>query len=214
MKKSEQAAASKKRILDAAVRLFAEKGYKHSGVQEISEASGVSRGSIFWHFGSKEGLLFAVVDHCFSAWENEVLVPLLGEGTGPESIGQVVRSHVAFVKSSPEVGRLFFVMLFEGLAAQPKLLEKYRELHQRFRGYGRSWIQNAMAAGQLRADVDPEAAASAIVGALGGAHYQWLMDPERVDIEQVDAALAKVFERGLAPAQSSRSSSRPTVSGT
>jgi len=197
--KAEQGAASKKRILEAAVRLFSEKGYEHSGVQEISAASGVSRGSLFWHFGSKEGLLFAVVDHCFSVWENEVLVPLLGGGTGPESIGEAARSHVAFVRASPAVGRLFFVMLFEGLASQPKLLEKYRALHQRFRGYGRAWIERAVAAGRIRADIDPEAAASAIVGALGGAHYQWLMDPERVDIEAVDAALARVFERGFAP---------------
>ena len=105
------------------------------------------------HFGSKEGLLFAVVDHCFAQWEDEVLMPLLGGGTGPESIAEVVRSHVAFVRESPAVGRLFFVLLFEGLGSQPKLLERYRALHQRFRSLGTAWLERAVAAASGRSQL-------------------------------------------------------------
>ena len=53
---------SREAILDAAERLFAEKGYEGSSLKEIGEAAGVSRGTPSYFFGSKEGLYRAVLD--------------------------------------------------------------------------------------------------------------------------------------------------------
>lgn len=195
-----RAAASRRRVIDAASRLFAERGYGDTTLQAIATASRVSRGSITWHFRSKDGLLFAVVDEVFRRWENEVLVPLLGSGSGPQRLAQVVAAHRDFVKAHPQVGRLFFVLFFEALGSRHALREHYAKLHERFRSYGRTWLARAVAAGTVPADVNPEAASAAIVGALGGAHYQWILDPERVDIDAVEAELAKILERGFAAA--------------
>jgi TetR/AcrR family transcriptional regulator, cholesterol catabolism regulator len=53
-------AASRKRILDTVTRLFVEKGYHGTGIQEISEAVGLQRGALYHHIGSKERLLFEI----------------------------------------------------------------------------------------------------------------------------------------------------------
>ena len=70
-RKREQSQQSRERLIDAATRLFAERGYRDASVQAIGEEAGISRGSIFWHFGSKEGLLWAVVQRAFTRWELE-----------------------------------------------------------------------------------------------------------------------------------------------
>jgi AcrR family transcriptional regulator len=54
--------ASRGRILDAALRLFAERGYSATGVHEISRQARIEKAALYWHFGSKEGLLAAVLD--------------------------------------------------------------------------------------------------------------------------------------------------------
>ena len=51
--------------------------------------------------------------------------------------------------------------------------------------------------GEVRTDIDPEAIAVGIVGALGGVAYQYLLDPAGVDLDRIYEALARTLERGL-----------------
>lgn len=53
---------SRRRIMDAAEALFAEKGFTRTSFVDVAERSGISRGSIPWHFENKDGLLIAVVE--------------------------------------------------------------------------------------------------------------------------------------------------------
>lgn len=57
---------SRQRILDAAEELFLEKGYEKTTLADVGKRSGISYGSIPWHFGNKAGLLWAVVDRFIS----------------------------------------------------------------------------------------------------------------------------------------------------
>jgi AcrR family transcriptional regulator len=54
--------ASRERILDSAINLFSERGYAGTGVHEIARRAGIEKAALYWHFGSKEGLLAAVLD--------------------------------------------------------------------------------------------------------------------------------------------------------
>src|SRR5881397_1673880 len=114
-KKDEQSTRSRERLVQAATRLFAERGYRDTSVQAIGEAAGISRGSIFWHFGSKEGLLWAVVQRAFTRWEAETLVPEVGEARGEEAIARALRAHRRFLTDEGSTLRLLFVLMFEAL---------------------------------------------------------------------------------------------------
>ncbi|MEY3266921.1 MAG: hypothetical protein RJA15_1367, partial [Actinomycetota bacterium] len=58
---------SRQRILDAAEKLFLEKGYNGTTIVEVGKLSGISYGSIPWHFENKKGLLVAVI---LRLWSN------------------------------------------------------------------------------------------------------------------------------------------------
>ena len=96
-KKDEQATRSRERLVEAATRLFAERGYRDTSVQAIAEAAGISRGSIFWHFGSKDGLLSAVAEEAFRRWETETLVGDVGHARGVEAMRRALDSHKRFL---------------------------------------------------------------------------------------------------------------------
>src|SRR5205085_6509626 len=49
-------------LLSAALRMFAEHGYRQAGVDEIAAEAGYSKGALYWHFSSKEELLVALLD--------------------------------------------------------------------------------------------------------------------------------------------------------
>lgn len=66
-KKQTKSMLTKKKIAEAAKHLFIQKGYASTSIENISEATGVSKGNIYYHFDSKEGLFIYVLDE----WEKE-----------------------------------------------------------------------------------------------------------------------------------------------
>jgi AcrR family transcriptional regulator len=64
----EPAGESRQRILDAATRLMAERGYSGTSISMITRLSGLPASSTYWHFGSKEQLLGAVIENAATTW--------------------------------------------------------------------------------------------------------------------------------------------------
>ncbi len=52
-------------ILDAAIGLFSERGFESTSIQEIAQAAGVAKGTVYLYFKSKEDLVRQVYDHCY-----------------------------------------------------------------------------------------------------------------------------------------------------
>ncbi len=199
-RKREQSELTRERLIEAATRLFAERGYRDASVQAIGEAAGISRGSIFWHFGSKEGLLWAVVQRAFTRWEAETLVPEVGDARGEEAVGRALRAHRRFLADEGGTLRLLFVLMFEALGPRPELAGEFARLHRDLRVLATPWLEEAVADGDFRDDVDPETIVTLIIATLGGIVYQYLLDAEGVDLDRCYADLERVLERGLAVA--------------
>ncbi|GAA0394196.1 TetR/AcrR family transcriptional regulator [Paenibacillus motobuensis] len=68
-KKQLQSEQTKRRVADAARALFVNKGYKATSIEDISEATGSSKGNIYYHFKSKEGLFLYLLDEWEQEWE-------------------------------------------------------------------------------------------------------------------------------------------------
>jgi AcrR family transcriptional regulator len=166
-------------------------------VHQIGEAAGISRGSIFWHFGSKEGLLWAVAEREFGRWQDEVLVPAVGEARGIEAVRRAIEAHRRFLTEQTDALRLFLMLMFEALGPRPEMAGDFARLHRRLKRLGGEWIERGVARGEVRADVGPEAVAVTVIGALGGIAYQYLLDQKGIDLDAVYAELARSLERGL-----------------
>jgi AcrR family transcriptional regulator len=190
----EQGAATRERLVRAAAELFARRGYRDASVQAIGEAASISRGSIFWHFGSKEGLLWAVVEDAFRTWQGAGLAADVGDATGLEAVRRAIASHRRFLDEQPEMLRLLYVLMFESLGPRPELRERFVALHDGLRDATEGWIAGAP---DVRADAAPRAVVTVLIGALGGLAYQRLLDPA-LDLDAAYAALGDLAVRGLA----------------
>src|SRR4051812_16884118 len=88
--RDERTRQSRQMILGAAADLFAEQGYQQTSLADVAERSGVSRGSIPWHFGDKQGLLAAVVDDVYeTASSSRAAAPLRPGPEGAVDIGRM-----------------------------------------------------------------------------------------------------------------------------
>jgi AcrR family transcriptional regulator len=152
------------RILAAAIRAFSEVGYAGATTAGIARAAGVTQPLVHHHFGSKEGLWRAAVDHLFANVPR--IVALTDDGTEPRAaLTALIERFVRFVAAHPEVTR---IVAREGAAPSPRLdyLLK-RHLHEPFREVV-DRLRAAQHAGILNADVRPELCLFMVLGA--GSH--------------------------------------------
>ena len=77
-----QGRESRDELLTAALRVFARRGYRDAGVDEIAAAAGYSKGALYWHFSGKEELLFALLEERVDAPMREMVALL--ESAPPE----------------------------------------------------------------------------------------------------------------------------------
>ena len=102
--------ATRSEILDAALKAFAEAGFGAMSVRGLTRRLGVSHNLVHHHFGSKQDLWRAALDHGIGSTSNE-LADLLDQSVGsPRSrqvLHQVLESAIALITKRPEVARIF-----------------------------------------------------------------------------------------------------------
>lgn len=108
-RKEQQGAESRRRILDAAAALMAERGFAGTSISEVSRRSGLPASSIYWHFESKEGLLGAVMEEGAQRWFEE----LERAGGEPDWGGPMGARTAAALSQHPEFLRFMFLIALE-----------------------------------------------------------------------------------------------------
>ena len=193
---AERSAQSEDRLLGAALELISERGYERTTLQAIGERAGYSRGLAGHRFGSKEGLLWALLERMFRHWGTESLAPAVGDRVGIDALHAAIDAARTALHASPERLRAFYALLFESLGPIPALRPQVAEFHRRQRAAVQQWIEAGMRTGDVRADVDAATQAALFVSAIRGAAWQWLIDPA-VDVDAIHEEIKATFARNL-----------------
>ena len=88
---------TKRRIFKTAIKLFAEKGFDNAGIEEITAVSGVAKGSLYYHFETKEEIFDTLLDSGFKLLENSVEIKCRHRETAREKLDALVKDTAAKV---------------------------------------------------------------------------------------------------------------------
>jgi AcrR family transcriptional regulator len=194
----ERVAESDRRILAAALRLVGERGYRGTSLAAIGEAAGYSRGLVHERFGSKAGLLWALVKRMLRAWNQESEALGATGRVGIDALCDLLDNHRRAVAESRGI-RAFYALMFEALGPIPELRPEFSELHRRFRDDIERILNEGIAAGVVRADIDPGSQAAILLGTQRGIAFQALLDPEGFSLDAAYDELKRNLRRDLAP---------------
>ncbi|WP_063920585.1 TetR/AcrR family transcriptional regulator [Nocardia salmonicida] len=196
---AEQAGEARRaRILSVAMKLFAENGYRGTSLAAVAEAAGITRSGVLHHFSSKEALLSAVLVERDEQAFDAVEVDQEYEGPAALRAFEIVDRLVARNSSNREFTRLSHLALF-GSADAPELAQDWS--NERLRTYRDNLarvFEESVAAGEIRADIDAEAIALLIVGAVTGLTELWLRD-DSLDMVAAVRTLTGALRRDLVP---------------
>lgn len=176
-------------ILDAAVRVFARKGYHTSRVGDIAEEAGVAHGLLYHYFDSKEELLDTIFRNTWTL----MLDTISGVESLEEPARETLRKVAAIVlrawRDTPDVVRV----LVREVTRSPHLQQEIGETEQAFTALERI-IRTGQESGEFREDVDPRFASFIFYGALEEILTGWVMGQLPDTDEDVRVAERTVVE--------------------
>lgn len=127
----EQGVRSRERILEAASRLMASRGYAATSISLIREECGLPASSIYWHFGSKEELLAAVMERGAERWFESLPSWREGPGGPEERLTRALSVLAARLGEQPEFLRLYLLLAIERREIDPVSLAPIRRIRER-----------------------------------------------------------------------------------
>ena len=186
------------RILREATRLFAAEGYSAVPIQAVAAAAGVTRPTLVYHFGSKDGLRDAVLADVLGHWQAELPRLMAAATRGGPRLEALLDALFAFFREEPALARL---VLREMLDRPEDMSARLRTQLQPWTALLASALRMGQSTGFLRADADPEAyVVLVITSAIGivavGAHAAALTQPEPTVDNQV-AELVRIARAAL-----------------
>ena len=177
-----------RRILDAAVRVFAAQGYDASRVGDVAKEAGVAYGLVYHYYASKDAVLEAVFRE---AWGRLLSAVALAEQTGDDAAAQlelVVKIVLRSWRDDPDLVRL----LVREVTRNPHIQDELDEIGQAFATLERM-VRRGQADGAFRADLDPQLAAWMLYGALEEVLTGWVLGQLPDDAAAVSAAEREVI---------------------
>jgi AcrR family transcriptional regulator len=189
--------ATRERILDAALSVFARKGYHRATVDDIVRASGTSKGAVYHHFPNKEAVFLALADD-FAARLAAAVAGAVAERHG--ALARVEGALTAALATFERNERLARLILLEAVSLGATWERKRAEVHDRFAALIQGYLDEAVAEGSI-AKVDTRVATLAWLGAVNEVVIQWLRG-RVADLDATVPTLTRLLLRsiGAAPA--------------
>ncbi len=184
---------SDKAILEAALKLFARKGFYTANVEEIAALAGVGKGTVYRHFTDKKGLFEALMDSCLVEFLACIREAVKAEGTAAARLSALSQAHLAYFARRGE----FFMLLIKeqgtfGAEFHASLIKKYLVQVEIIE----DCIKEGVCSGELRA-VDTGSAAFALFAMLNGVVHRRVISGKPYSPEREGDTVLGIFLEGM-----------------
>ena len=197
--------AKARAIHDTAVRLFREKGFHATSVQDIADAVGLQKGSLYHYISSKEELLGRIVAEGMLGYAQGLEEILSRPGTARERLERAVRHHVALIAENLAI---YTVFLREWHALEPGLRRRVGDSLRRYQSLFERTIEEGIRRGEFRL-ANPRLTTMAILGA-GNWVCHWFSPEGRLTHEDIASSFVELFLCGLETREVGGTSARET----
>ncbi len=180
-------------IFAEAVRIFKEKGYHAASVQDIADAVGLQKGSLYHYISSKEELLLKIFERSTGALTQQLQEILASDLSPTDKLQRAINAHLVALTTQLD---LYTVYLSERRVLTGRIHSQVRTEAERTARLLEQIIQEGIDAGDFRA-TDSKMAAHAILGMCNWL-YQWYSPTGRLTAEQIASIFSDLVIFGLA----------------
>ena len=181
-------------IIEAAVRVFARKGYYHSRVADIAREAGIAAGTIYLYFETKDDILVTLFRSKMAEFVAGLRKAIAGENDPVAKVRRLIRMHFEMLEGNPALAEVVQVELrqgqkfFRGASAH--------EVSSYFALLG-GVLEEGVAQGRFRPDLPVKVATKALFGAMDQMATSWVLGKRGYRLADTAPAVADIFLQGL-----------------
>lgn len=183
---------TKRKIFQIAIKLFSEKGYDNTSIEEITAVAGVAKGSLYYHFSKKEDIFDLLLEEGIKLLKNSIEIKTRDLDTALEKIKAIIMVQI---KVSVKYEDLLNVIFSEMWGKDSKNI-KCRQVVYDYIEIIKEVISEGIASGEFY-DGDVEALAAGIFGVTYSSLIYRLKVHEEVDIQKVYGGFLDTVVRGI-----------------
>jgi TetR/AcrR family acrAB operon transcriptional repressor len=196
----EEALETRSRILDAAEKVFHEKGVAHAGLEDIASAAKVTRGAIYWHFKDKAELFDAMMQRVVLPAEE--MLEQAGQGGLDDPLELLRRATVEVLTRTAKDARMQRVFeiayhkceyVGDAVGVRTRHIASHRECLKTIE----SGFRECVRAGRLPPSVNPKVAAMGAMSLVSGLIANWVLDTASFALGRHAEAMVDAYFRGL-----------------
>ncbi len=182
-------------IIEAAVRIFARKGYYNSRVSDIAREAGLAAGTIYLYFRTKDDILVTLFREKMAHFVASLRKAIAAEPDAVAKLRRLVQLHFEMLEGDPELAEVVQVELrqgqkfFRGASAH--------EISSYFALIG-SVLEEGVAQGQVRPELPIKVATKALFGAMDQMTTSWVLGKRAYRLADTAETVADIFLRGVA----------------
>lgn len=204
---AERSDQSQRRLLDATARVVAERGVSAATFEAIGRNAGYSRGLATQKFGSKQGLIEALIADLHAQQEAGLAARHIDDMPGLEALLEYVDLYLRHLAEA-QATRAYFMLMAGAVADASELRAAFAGSHDRVKDRLTRLIARGQAAGDLRREVDPQAGALMVGSLLLGVSVQWLVDPQ-TEVDAIRETSLATLRLAFAPPGPAPQETRP-----
>ena len=176
----EDALLTREKLLDTAERLFADWGVAHTSLQDIAQATGLTRGAVYWHFKDKGDIFNAMMDRAVLPMEEALAELTVRPGEDPlQQVRQALLGALRLIAEDERTRRVFTIATrkAEFLHDLSGVRERHVAVHLRCRQHIEGAIALAQSRGLVAAHPGARAVAVALTATAHGLIDLWMLEP-------------------------------------
>jgi len=193
-----RAAEKYQRILDAAVAVFAEKGFFVSRVSDIADRADVADGTVYLYFKNKDEILAAAINTAFDGFMSRARTELEGLASPSERLRRLAFLHLQALGANRSMAVVFQMELRQST----RFLSEFSHEHLvEYFNLVRQAITDGKKSGEFRSDLPDKIAANCFFGAIDEMVTSWVLSEKEYPLEQAAGPLVDILLGGIGARQ-------------
>ena len=180
------------------MRIFLEKGYHGTSIDDITRAAKLTKGALYWHFRSKEDLLKTIIEEYEGRFLNGMIKAVNQvKGSFLNKIEKYFRYNAAFAYYNRELCVSFDTLAAELVGAHHGVETEFRRIYKKYQRFLSNLIVQGKKEKFFKKEIDENLAALVIIAFHVGILLQWSMNKDEIDGEAYVNTFKKIMLRGL-----------------
>ena len=187
-----------RRILTQAMKIFLEKGYHGTSIDDITRAAKLTKGALYWHFKSKEDLLKKIVEEYEKRYLDGMIQAVNEvQGSIPDKIEKYFRYNAAFAYYNRELCVSFETLAAELIGAHHGIEAEFRRIYKKYQKFLSNLIVQGKKEKVFKREMEEDLSALVIIAFHVGILLQWSMNKDEIDGEAYVNTFKKIMLNGM-----------------